>query len=131
MPQLYEKLVELNVRRRTKFIPEKSNQPLKLLNEEDLLPREDITNEQDTFDGEDTTGLGVEDTCTEFQETEIREHDLNDESENIIVSGKIPPRYNLRSRQINMTSVKEREQLKMNSIKEREHLKKKTHSLRS
>ena len=34
MPQLYEKLAELNVRRCNTFIPGKSNQPLKLLNEE-------------------------------------------------------------------------------------------------
>ena len=40
MPQLYEKLVEMNVRRRNTFIPGKSNQPLKLLNEEDMFPGE-------------------------------------------------------------------------------------------
>ena len=74
----------------------------------------------------DDDGLGVEDARTEItQETGVREDDLdNDESENIIVSNENQQRYNLRSRKINMTFVKDRGQLKMNSIKEREHFKK-------
>ena len=68
MPQLYEKLAELNVRRRNTFIPGKTNQHLKLLNEEDMFPGEDITDEN--VEDIDNDGLGVADTCTEItQET--------------------------------------------------------------
>ena len=97
MPQLYEKLVEMNVKRRNTFIPGKTNQPLKLLTEEDLADREDFTDGEDMFDGEDTTGFGGEDTRPDFEEIEVREDDQNDKTENIIVNDNIRPRYNLRN----------------------------------
>ena len=58
----------------------------------------------------DDDGLKVEDTRTEItQETGVREDDLdNDVSENIIVSYENQHRYNLRSRKVNMTFVKDR-----------------------
>ena len=113
MPQLYDKLVEMNVKRRNTFIQGKTNQPLRLLTDEDITDQEDITDREDMIDGEDTStaGLGGEDNRPDFEETEVREDDQNDEAENIIFNDNIQPRYNLRSRKINMTYVG-KEQLK-------------------
>ena len=88
-------------------MPGKTNQPLRLLTEEDITDREDM------IDGEDTStaGLGGEDNCPDFEEIDVREDDQNDQAENIIINDDIQPRYNLRSRKVNLTSVG-KEQLK-------------------
>ena len=84
MPDLYNKLVKMNIKRRNTFVPGKSNQPLRLMTLDDI-------NDDDTGGA----GLGVEDYREDHPEVEAQEDDLEGSTEiNDIINDDQQPRYN-------------------------------------
>ena len=63
--------------------------------------------EDDVIDEDDTnaTGLGVEDDHKDHQEVEVREDDQGSPEDNVIINYDLQPRYILRSRKVNMTTI--------------------------